>query len=90
MQAFAFGRCKGVLEGVLAAAGVPVAFLTPTSWKRLHSIPPGRGQKDLARSKAIALWPAKAGLFALKKADGRAEAALIGLAGIMRERRSAA
>ena len=27
--AFAFGRSKGVIEGVCAAAGLPVAFLTP-------------------------------------------------------------
>lgn len=84
VQAFAFGRCKGVLEGVLAASGVPVAFLTPSVWKRAHSIPPGRDQKDLARSRAIARWPGKAALFALKNSDGRAEAALIGLAGILR------
>src|SRR6516225_1040595 len=29
--AFAFGRSRGVIEGVLAAAGVPVQFLTPVS-----------------------------------------------------------
>jgi crossover junction endodeoxyribonuclease RuvC len=87
VQAFAFGRCKGVLEGVLAASGVPVAFLTPAVWKRLHSIPPGRDQKDLARSRAIARWPGKAALFALKKSDGLAEAALIGLAGLMIDER---
>jgi hypothetical protein len=42
-----------VLEGVLAASGVPVAFLTPPVWKRAHTIPPGRDQKGLARSRAI-------------------------------------
>jgi crossover junction endodeoxyribonuclease RuvC len=42
VQAFAFGRCKGVLEGVLAACGVPVAFLTPPQWKRLVGIAPGK------------------------------------------------
>jgi crossover junction endodeoxyribonuclease RuvC len=79
--AFAFGRCRGVIEGVLAAAGLPVAFLTPPTWKRLTNIPPGRdGAKDAARSEAIRRWPAKAGLFARVKDDGRAEAALIGAA----------
>jgi crossover junction endodeoxyribonuclease RuvC len=86
VQAFAFGHAKGVVEGVLAASGVPVAFLTPPVWKRAHAIPPGRDQKDLARSRAIRRWPAKAALFALKKADGRAEAALIAAAGIAREK----
>ncbi len=32
--AFAFGRSRGVIEGVLAAAGVPCSFLTPSCWKR--------------------------------------------------------
>ena len=91
VQAFAFGRCKGVLEGVLAAHGVPVAFLTPPQWKRLVGIAPGKaGAKDAARSEAVRRWPSKAALFSRAKDDGRAEAALIGLAGIMRERRSAA
>lgn len=85
--AFAFGRSKkkGVVEGVLAAAGLPVAFLTPPVWKRLVGITAGRdGAKDAARSHAIRRWPDKAGLFAKVKDDGRAEAALIGLAGLTR------
>ena len=31
--AFAFGRSRGVIEGVLGALGVPIAFITPASWK---------------------------------------------------------
>jgi crossover junction endodeoxyribonuclease RuvC len=85
--AFAFGRSRGVVEGVLAAAGLPIAFLTPPTWKRLVGIPPGKdGAKDAARSEAIRRWPQHAALFARVKDDGRAEAALIGLAGLMRER----
>ena len=85
VQAFAFGRCKGVVEGVLAARGVSVAFLTPPQWKRLVGIAPGKaGAKDAARSEAIRRWPGKAALFALKKSDGRAEAALIAVAGLKR------
>jgi hypothetical protein len=91
VQAFAFGRCKGAVEGVLAAHGVPVAFLTPPVWKRLVGIGPGRaGAKDAARSEAIRRWPGKAALFGRIRDDGRAEAALIAVAGIMKERRSAA
>ncbi|MFO1125103.1 MAG: hypothetical protein U1E25_07365 [Methylocystis sp.] len=87
--AFAFGRSKGVIEGVCAAAGLPVTFLTPPTWKRLIGIPPGKnGVKDAARSEAIRRWPNKAELFARIKDDGRAEAALIGLAGLLREVRS--
>lgn len=91
VQAFAFGRARGVIEGVLAAAGVPVQFLTPPAWKRAVGLPPGKeGSKDRSRAEAIRRWPAKAGLFALKKSDGLAEAALIGLAGLMREEKDLA
>jgi crossover junction endodeoxyribonuclease RuvC len=83
---FAFGRCKGVIEGVLAAQGIPTTFLTPPTWKRAVGIAPGReGAKDAARSEAIRRWPQHADLFARAKDDGRAEAALIAIAGIKRE-----
>jgi crossover junction endodeoxyribonuclease RuvC len=89
VQAFAFGRCKGVLEGVLGAAGVSVSFLTPPTWKRAIGIPPGKaGAKDAARSAAIRRWPSKAALFARVKDDGRAEAALIAVAGLMKDGRN--
>ena len=32
--AFAFGRSRGVIEGVCGAVGVPVSFLTLACWKR--------------------------------------------------------
>lgn len=82
--AFAFGRARGVVEGVLAPFGVPIAWLTPPTWKRAVGVPPGEA-KDKARSEAIRRWPAKAELFARVKDDGRAEAALIATAGLMRE-----
>ena len=83
--AFSFGRSKGVIEGVCAAAGVPVAFITPSSWKRAVGIPPGKdGAKDAARSEAIRRWPSQAALFARVKDDGRAEAALIAVAGMLK------
>jgi crossover junction endodeoxyribonuclease RuvC len=79
--AFAFGRRKGAVEGLLAALGLPVQFLTAPVWKRVIGIAPGKaGAKDAARSAAIARWPEKAALFARIKDDGRAEAALIGVA----------
>ena len=84
--AFAFGRSRGVVEGVLGACGVPAAHIAPAAWKRSVGIPPGReGAKDAARSEAIRRWPAKASLFARAKDDGRAEAALIAVAGMTRE-----
>ena len=87
--AFAFGRSRGVVEGVLGACAVAAAHIAPASWKRAVGLPAGRqGAKDAARSEAIKRWPAKAALFARVKDDGRAEAALIAVAGLMREGRN--
>jgi crossover junction endodeoxyribonuclease RuvC len=83
--AFAFGRSRGVIEGVLAAASVRCQFLTPACWKRAVGLPPGR-DKDASRAAAIQRWPARAELFSRKKDDGIAEAALIAIAGLVRER----
>lgn len=81
--AFAFGDCRGVVRGVLAAASIPVVWIAPPSWKRIVGIPPGKeGAKDAARAKAIARWPDMAEKFRHKNDDGLAEAALIALAGL--------
>jgi crossover junction endodeoxyribonuclease RuvC len=68
----------------LAAAGLPCQFLTPPYWKRAVGLPPGRN-KDASRAEAIRRWPGQADLFKLKKSDGLAEAALIAVAGMLRE-----
>jgi crossover junction endodeoxyribonuclease RuvC len=84
--AFSFGRCRGVIEGACAVLGVPIRFVTPPSWKRSVGIPPGKARaKDAARSEAIRRGPDKAALFARAKDDGRAEAALIAVAGMKHE-----
>jgi hypothetical protein len=55
----------------------------------IKGIAPGKaGAKDAARSEAIRRWPDKARLFARVKDDGRAEAALIAVAGVIREARN--
>lgn len=82
--AFAFGDCKGVVRGVLAAAAIPTLFIQPAAWKRAVGVPPGKDMKDAARSEAIRRWPGHAGRFGLKKDDGKAEAALIALCGLLR------
>ena len=78
--AFAFGRSRSLIEGVLGAQAVPVRFVTPGWWKRRAGVPPGADMKDRARSLAIARWPDRAEIFARAKDHDRAEAALIGLA----------
>lgn len=86
--AFSFGRSRGVIEGACGALGLPIRFITSPGWKRLVGLPAGReGAKDAARSEAIRRWPDKAGLFARVRDDGRAEAALIAVAGLIREGR---
>ena len=76
---FRFGRGVGMIEGVLGGAMVPISYVAPTIWKRHFGI---GADKDLARQKAIEIWPASAAvLFARKKDHGRAEAALIALWG---------
>lgn len=84
--AFAFGRSRGAVEGVLGASGVPTRFLTPPTWKRCVGVAPGKDNaKDAARSEAIRRWPSKAVLFARVKDADRAEAALIAVAGLIRD-----
>jgi hypothetical protein len=70
------------------ALGLPIVFLTPPTWKRDADIPPGAENKDLARTCAVARWPARSDLFARKCDVDRAEAFLIALAGLRREARA--
>ncbi len=83
--AFAFGGSKATVETALAVLGVPFRTITPATWKRTAGIPAGKGMKDLARARAIERWPAHAEVFARVKDHDRAEAALIGWAGLQRE-----
>jgi crossover junction endodeoxyribonuclease RuvC len=84
VAAFAFGRARGVIEGIAGAFDLPLVFLIPQTWKRFAGVPPGKVHKDVARTRAIARWPAHAELFALKGHVDRAEAAFIGAAGLHR------
>jgi crossover junction endodeoxyribonuclease RuvC len=88
VAAFSFGRARGVIEGCAGALGLPIVFLTPPTWKRLADIPPGADNKDLARTRAIAKWPDRAEWFKRKCDVDRAEACLIGWAGLQREARN--
>lgn len=90
VAAFAFGRARGVIEGICGAYDIPIEFVAPAAWKRLARVPPGVENKQVARTKAIARWPDKAEFFKRKGDVDRAEAALIGWAGLMREAREVA
>lgn len=84
VAAFAFGRARGVIEGIAGAFDLPILWITPPIWKRFAGVPPGKEFKDVARTRAIARWPAHAPLFARKGDVDRAEAAFIAAAGLAR------
>jgi crossover junction endodeoxyribonuclease RuvC len=71
---FAFGRASGVIEGVLSGLAIPTTLIPPQEWQKAMRV---IGGKDGARHRAMELWPNQAPLFARKKDDGRADAALI-------------
>lgn len=73
---FAFGDGFGVLRGALAILERPVVYVSSPVWTRDLGV--GR-DKDVHRRRAMDRWPQHAQLFARKKDDGRADAALIAL-----------
>ena len=78
-SSFAFGRAGGVLEGVLAALGVPITLVPPATWTKSMRRFAG---KDASRERAVELFPEHARMFSRKKDDGRADAALIAMWGL--------
>jgi crossover junction endodeoxyribonuclease RuvC len=84
-SAFQFGRGYGTLEGIIAAFGWPIEYVTPAKWKKALRVP---AEKDDARNRACQLWPLDAehwtprrGVMTQAQSYGRAEAALIALYG---------
>lgn len=74
-SAFNFGRIAGAAEAVVKLSDARFEFVAPHVWKRAMGLI--GTAKDQSRAKATNRWPAFASTFALKKADGRAEASLI-------------
>lgn len=77
---FNFGMTNGLIRGMLAAYSFRTTLITPQEWRRKMRVADG---KDGSRQRAMELFPACAGLFKRKKDDGRAEAALIAMAGFL-------
>ena len=73
-SAFKFGSGFGIVRGVIAACGVPMALVTPQRWKKHFTLD---ADKEKSRALALRKWPARSELFGLKKHHGRAEAALL-------------
>jgi crossover junction endodeoxyribonuclease RuvC len=79
---FKYGRAVGAIEAVVACCGIPLTIVEPSMWKKFHRLP-GK-DKEAGRQRALQLFPAAHALLARKKDHGRAEAALIALAGVPR------
>lgn len=70
---FNFGMGYGVIQGVVAATGLPMRLVTPQSWKKPFGLI-GK-DKDMARTIAQQLYPNES--LSRKKDIGRADAILI-------------
>jgi crossover junction endodeoxyribonuclease RuvC len=81
---FKYGRATGALETAIVLSSIPVEIVEPSIWKR-HWRLPGK-DKELARQRALELFPAAHAFFARKKDHGRAEAALLALFGLRNSR----
>jgi crossover junction endodeoxyribonuclease RuvC len=85
--AFTFGKTVGILTGVAIALDLVLERVPPQVWKKALAV---LADKDAARARASALLPRHAHCWALKKHDGRAEAALIAIYGARQAQRIAA
>jgi crossover junction endodeoxyribonuclease RuvC len=65
-------------DGVIALCGILMTIIEPIAWKKFHGL---RGGEKEAGQRALQLFPAAHGMLARRKDHGRAEAALIALAG---------
>jgi Holliday junction resolvasome RuvABC endonuclease subunit len=76
---FKYARAVGAIEATIALCLIPVEIVEPSIWKR-HFRLPGK-DKEVARQRALELFPAAHAALARKKDHGRAESALIALYG---------
>lgn len=75
---FRFGWAAGALAGLVVARDYPLTYFTPQRWQKAVGVKP---DPDAGRLRASQLFPPKAELFARKKDQHRADAALIAYAG---------
>lgn len=77
--AFSFGRCLGVVEGILGAFKIPIMYVSPVKWRNDLGIAKGikAGDKGPSVTRATELYPDLAGEWKAKCHADRAEALLI-------------
>jgi len=80
---FAFGRAAGICEGVLAGLDLPFQMVVPQVWRRAMVGATLDDTKTSSRAAAAKLLPQHARLFKRVKDDGRADAALMALYGLL-------
>lgn len=81
-------RASGIVEGIIAALGIPLTIVQPQAWRRAMGVALPAGstapqRKEASRQRALQLWPAHAAWFLRKMDADRAEAALIARWGVM-------
>jgi crossover junction endodeoxyribonuclease RuvC len=79
---FKYGRAIGAIEAVISCCGIPLTIVEPAQWKKFHAL--RGGDKESGRLRALQLFPSAHALLMRKRDHGRAEAALIALAGAPR------
>lgn len=72
---FSFGHSAGVVEGVVAALGIPYTLVTPQAWKKRAGLI--KAEKDESRSRCVQLYPHIADLHKKGKGQAIADALLI-------------
>lgn len=81
---FTFGHAAGVAEGILQGLGIPYTLVTPQAWKQTAGLI-GK-DKDAARTRAIQLYPDLRVLDLKGKGQAVADAILIAMHGVSRQR----
>jgi crossover junction endodeoxyribonuclease RuvC len=77
---FKFGFGAGAIYGLVVGLALPCTFVLPQGWQRATGCGPS---PDSARQRAAQLYPAIAGKLSRKRDGGRADAILIGRAGLL-------
>lgn len=72
---FTFGHAAGVVEGVVAALGIPYTLVTPQSWKKRAGLL--KSEKDASRARCVQLYPSIKELHQKGKGQAIADAILI-------------
>lgn len=87
-SAFSFGAAYGVAVTLAAAFSPRLIDLPPQAWRALVKVASGAERKANSRVRAQELFVGWAAHFARVKDDGRAEAALIAVAGALQYRQT--